>query len=315
MPRKPTKGTKRTPNADTYDPKDKVETDPSAEPGQGGDDDGEGADAGPTVFSETSADGYDSFDVTKHFPQNGFAFVVAPRRNGKTEHVLSWLRQFHKQKRFTHYFVVSQTLSGYEECIPMSYQFTTLDNLPTIVERMQKVALYNKGQDRQEDMVKCSICVILDDMVGDPKEVRQSGGILQKIAVNGRHVCREDPCESNEMCTILISQRVTLIPPAVRNNADVILASRLASYVERKTLIENYLSLTSDKEGLREARRVFDNITLSKEFRFIAISTHIPNRSSHRDYVHYCDANIKEKNVRLFGTDDDWKLEKPDIVF
>ncbi len=263
----------------------------------------------------TSAEEFDNFDPTKHLPENFFAFVVAPRRNGKTEHVLNWLRQFHKQKRFTHYFLVSQTLSGYEEYIPQTYQFTSLDQVPTVIKRMQKVASYNKGQDAKEDLVHCSVCLILDDMVGDPKEVRESGGILQKIAVNGRHVCREDPHEKNEFCTILISQRVTLIPPAIRNNADVILTSRLASYMERKTIIENYLSLTSDREGLREARRVFDAITLSKPFRFLAISTHIPNRQSHREYVHCCDANIKEKAVRLFGTEDDWKAEKLPIIF
>ncbi len=257
----------------------------------------------------------DKFDPIKQFPENGFAFVVAPRRNGKTEHILSWLRQFHKTKRFTHYFLISQTLSGYEEYIPMTYQFTTLGPVKDIIRKLQDVGKYNKGQQYQKDMVKCSVCLILDDMVGDPKEVRASGSILQKIAVNGRHVCREDPCKSNELATILISQRITLIPPAIRNNADVILASRLASFLERQTLIENYLSLTSDKEGIHEARALFDAVTLSKQFRFIAISTYIANRTSHKDYVHYCDANIKERAVKLFGDKDDWSMQKPDISF
>ncbi len=313
MPRRaPPQPTVPNPKADSYDPKEAIDATETQ------DDTATADDPDTTSQQLLEAPGepdFDQFDPIEHFPQNGFAFVVAPRRSGKTEHVLSWLRKFHKEKRFTHYFLISQTLSGYEESIPMTYQFTTLDHVPTIIKRMQEVANYNKGQDRQSDMVRCSVCLILDDMVGDPREVRESGGILQKIAVNGRHVCREDPCKKNEMATILISQRITLIPPAIRNNADVILASRLASYIERKTLIENYLSLTSDKEGLKESRRIFDQITLSKEYRFIAVSVHIANRKSHRDYVHLCDADIKEKNKRLFGSEDDWKMEKPDLTF
>jgi len=151
--------------------------------------------------------------------------------------------------------------------------------------------------------------------VGNPADLRKQGGIMQRIAVNGRHICREDALDSNEFCTILISQRITLIPPPIRNNADIIIASRLASYHERKLLIEQYLSLTSDREGLREARRVFDMITLSKEFRFICISAYIANRQSHKDYVHYQDADVNAPDIKLFGDDSDWQVKKQDIVF
>jgi len=257
---------------------------------------------------------FQSLDLDE-IPSNFFLFCVSPRRNGKTESILHMCRHFHKKKRFTHYFLISETLSGYEKFIPANYQFTDLTNVPEIVHRMQKVGKYNQGQDKKEDMVKCSILLILDDVVGNPADLRKQGGIMQRIAVNGRHITREDPLDSNEFCTILISQRITLIPPPIRNNADIILASRLASYHERKTLIENYLSLTSDKEGLREARRVFDMITLSQEFRFICISTYIANRQSHRDYVHYQDANVKAPDVRLHGTEEDWKVKKQDIIF
>lgn len=259
-------------------------------------------------------DAFQTLDLDE-IPSNFFLFCVSPRRNGKTEQILHMCRHFHKKKRFTHYFLISETLSGYEKFIPANYQFTDLTNVPEIIGRIQQVGKYNQGQDRKEDMVKCSILLILDDVVGNPADLRKQGGIMQRIAVNGRHITREDPLDSNEFCTILISQRITLIPPPIRNNADIILASRLASYHERKTLIENYLSLTSDKEGLREARRVFDMITLSKEFRFICISAYIANRQSHRDYVHYQDANVNAPDVRLHGSIEDWKVKKQDIIF
>ena len=255
-----------------------------------------------------------SIDQDK-YPPNFFCCCFAPRRNGKTEQILHMCRHFHTQKRFTHYFLVSETLSGYEEYIPANYQFTNLDNVSEVINRMQKVAKYNQGQDTQEDMVKCSVLLIMDDVVGNPTDLRKRGGIVQRIAVNGRHITREDPKKENEFCTILISQRITLIPPPIRNNADVILASRLASYTERKTLIENYLSLTSDRDGLREARRVFDSITLSQPFRFIAIATHVANRMSHTDYVYYSDADVSAPSVRLHGTEEDWKVKKQEIIF
>jgi len=273
-----------------------------------------GATSGRDVEA-VSASEFSAFSAKEHFPENFFACIFAPRRSGKTETVLQFLREFHKKKRFTHYFLVSETLSGYEQYIPQTASFTNLDHVPEIISRMQKVATYNSKQKLPSDMIDCSICLILDDVVGNPKDLQKRGGILQKVAVNGRHITRSDLNKNNEFCTILISQRVTLIPPAIRNNSDIILASRLASYQERKTLIENYLSMTSDREGLRRARGVFDAVTLSKPFRFIAICTHLVASKSHAEYVFIADANPKEKAVQLFGTKDDWLAEKADVVF
>ena len=302
--------------------KKKAKPVPPPPPGSDGDDDE--ADA-PVARAAPRAAGKDievvseaefsAFDASKHFPTSFFSCIFAPRRSGKTETVLQFLREFKKQKRFTHYFLVSETLSGYEDYIPQSYQFTNLDNVSEIIGRLQKVGKYNKAQKVQSDMIDCSICLILDDVVGNPKDLQKRGGILQKISVNGRHIVREDPNEKNEFCCFLISQRITLIPPPIRNNADIIFASRLASYIERKTLIENYLSMTSDREGLRRARGVFDAVTLSRPFRFIAICTHLVASQSHAEYVFKADANTKEKAIRLFGTEDDWKQEKEDVIF
>jgi len=289
-------------NTDHYDPQQAKDLTPAGTP------------AGTQEMNATLPSEFDGFDVLS-FPSNFFACIFAPRRNGKTTHVLNFCKHFHKHKRFTHYFILSQTLSGYEGFVPFNYQHPSLDHVPEIIARLQKVGKYNKGQERQEDMVRCSVLLVLDDMVGDARELRQQNGIMQKLACNGRHVCKEDPLKSNELCTIIISQRITLIPPPVRMNADIIFASRLASYLERKTLIESYLTLTSDREGMKESKRVFDQITLSKEFRFIAIALYIANRKSYKDYVFYVDSPADPPPFKLFGDESDWQLEKPDIVF
>lgn len=308
MPLKKTPGAVSNNNADSFDPELAVEADPEPEPAS--------AEPAAELPVGTLDAQHTPFDPDE-LPENFFTFIVAPRRSGKTEQMLHWLRHFHKRKRFTHYLLVSETLSGYEEYIPANYQFTNLDQVPEVIRRVQRVGKYNKDQHKQSEMVKCSVLLIMDDVIGSPAEVGLSkrGGTVQKIAVNGRHICREDPCKGNEFCTVLIAQRISLVPPVIRNNADVIMASRLASYMERRTLIENFLSLTSDREGLRLARGVFDNVTLSEEFRFIVIATHVANRMKYGDYVFYQDADVKKPSVKLFGTADDWKVKKPDLEF
>jgi hypothetical protein len=262
-----------------------------------------------------SIDDFQAFDAATHFPKNFFACCFAPRRSGKTQLLLHFLRQFHKTKRFTHYFLVSETLSGYEDYIPATNSFTDLSQVSEIVARMQAVGKYNQNQKKKETMVKCSICLILDDVIGDPSEIQKRGSIIAKLAVNGRHVCHEDPMETNQMAILLISQRVTLIPPVIRHNSDIIFVSRLASYADRKTLIEGYLSLTSDREGLALSRATFDTITLSKPFRFMAIATHMVSSRNHSEYVFIADADTKAKPVRLCGCKADWDVVKKNIVF
>jgi len=258
-------------------------------------------------------------DLTEEdVPSNPFIFISSPRRAGKSEITLHMLRQFHAKKRFTHYALVSQTLSGYEGVIPYTYQFENMNHISEIINKMQDVAEYNskvkeKGQP-PEHYINCSFLLILDDVIGDPKDIRKIGGYLQKIAVNGRHILREDPNKKNEFGTILISQKITAVPPVIRQNADIICSARLASRIERETYIENFLTLTSGRDGLKEARRVFDSITL-QEYTFICVLAYKSIRVNHQAYVRKLKADITQKTERLFGTERDWMKSKPRIKF
>ena len=251
-------------------------------------------------------------------PSNPFIFISSPRRAGKSEITLHMLRQFHAKKRFTHYALVSQTLSGYEGVIPYTYQFEDMEHVGEIISKCQDVAEYNskvkeKGQPK-EHYIHCSFLLILDDVIGDPSDIRRIGGYIQKISVNGRHIMREDPNDKNEFGMILISQKITAIPPVIRQNADIICSARLASRVERETYIENFLTLTSGRDGLKEARRVFDSITL-QEYTFICVLAYKSIRVNHQAYVRKLKADIKAKSERLFGTEKDWRKRKPRINF
>ena len=256
------------------------------------------------------------FDPAVDVPKNAFISLYGARRQGKTQQVIEMLRTFHKQRRHTHYVLVSQTLSGYSNLIPPNYQYRSLEHIPTIIERSIDVAEFNAAQEKVDDMVRCSVCLILDDVVGDASELRKSGGILQKLAVQGRHIHKDDKHPDNEFVTILISQRASgLIPPVIRNNSDIILWSATSNKRDRLTAVEESLSLRSDRQGMRDALDVFDTVNLSKPYRFLVVATHIASRRSHKDYVFYADSDPDGDQPRLFGTEDDWRSRKKRIHF
>jgi hypothetical protein len=74
----------------------------------------------------------------------------------------------------------------------------------------------------------------------------------------------------------------------VRQQIDILLAGKCASRVEREALVYEFLCLRSDRDGIKEAHRVYDGITYSAPYRFITISNYIQERMDHKDYVGRC---------------------------
>ena len=131
-------------------------------------------------------------------------------------------------------------------------------------------------------MVKCSVLLILDDVIGDGM-LKKNGNVVQRLAVNGRHVTRGDPL-GNEFCCIVVSQRSSAVPPIIRNNADIWFSSRLASRKEIDYLTLEALCLSSSREGISEARDVYDRIVHSAPYRFICVCAYKAERMTHKDY-------------------------------
>lgn len=259
---------------------------------------------------------FDTFDPHK-CPKDFFMLIGAPRRHGKTTVMLHLLREWHKVKRFTHVMLWSKTLSGYEEYIPGNYQFTSLDNMKMVLDRQMAVGKYNKHCEEKKKHIKSSILLILDDMASEQHELRSgdTAKLMLQLAVNGRHVCRRDPCECNECCVVVITQRLTLIPPAVRCNSDIVICSRLCNRTERERICMESLTLHSGRDGMKEAYGVLDTVTLSKPYRFLVVCMFMANRMKHSDYIFYLDADDKADPVKLFGSKDDWKRQLQDIEF
>ena len=248
-------------------------------------------------------------------PDSFFGMVVAPRRSGKSEKMMSLLERIKKtSKKFDHIFLFSQTNSGYENQIPQTYRFRDLQHLPYIVNKQAEVKIYNKKQDDPKKRVKSRILILLDDMIGESKgsDSLKNSSMIRKLSVNGRHL-GNDGVEGNGVSVFIITQAAKEIPKTIRMNTDIILSGRITSRVERQTIIEEFSTLKSDRLGMRRAYELFDNITLSNPFRFIVIQNHIANKKNESDFIFYYDGEYPVKQHKMFGDRYDWEAEEKNI--
>lgn len=249
-------------------------------------------------------------------PDSFFGMVVAPRRSGKSEKMMSLLERIKKtSKKFDHIFLFSQTNSGYEDQIPQTYRFRDLQHLPYIVNKQAEVKIYNKKQTDPKKRVKSRILILLDDMIGESKgsDSLKNSGMIRKLSVNGRHL-GNDGVDGNGVSVFIITQAAKEIPKTIRMNTDIILSGRITSRVERQTIIEEFSTLKSDRDGMKRAYNLFDNITLSNPYRFIVIQNHIANKKQESDFIFYYDGEYPVKQHKMFGDRYDWEAEEKNIT-
>jgi len=255
---------------------------------------------------------------TKEIHKNSFIIVVAPRRSGKSHAIQSILEDYTKKQKVDGVFLFTKTNAGFDG-IPRKYRFKDLAPLNELVETQIAVKRHNLLTKKKRDKVSSNIVVILDDMVAGGGmgrgAVMRKSKILNKLAVNGRHLSSYDG-ESN-MMVILISQIFTGIAPQIRRNADFVFATKIPSRVERKLIVEEFLCLRSCRNGLKESYAVFDKIVNGCDFNFIVIQANKSNKYSHADYVFSYKAPAKLENKRLCGSEEDWKPcnNRRDIYF
>lgn len=264
--------------------------------------------------------------TSNDFPKSSFLMtIVGSRRTGKST-ITESLLNHELKNRFDYVFLYSPTLSGFDS-IPNNYKFRDLETLPRLIEKQQDKVKNNilvsklinnnrngtigEGRSRLEKKYqKSKICCVIDDMAGS-KSLRHND-ILNKIATNGRHICSPDKSNNTEMCFIILTQSITLLDKTIRQNADLILSSRLTSKIDRKLLIEENMVLDSTRAGLQDSFKRYDDITLSKDYSFIAILNWISNKNNYDKYIRSYTSNAENfTDLKIFGNKDDWKTDLP----
>jgi len=252
-----------------------------------------------------------SFNVND-VPRNAFILCIASRRSGKSHLITHFLEEYTKTHKTDGVFLFSKTNAGFDG-IPKTYRFKDLAILNDLVETQVKVKRHNQNCKKTEK-IKSNIILILDDMIGKGglgAEMRRDP-ILNKLAVNGRHLSSDD--DSN-MMVILISQIFTGISPQIRLNTDFLFTTKLAARRERENIVNSFLSLNSGRKGLAESYEVFDTIVNADDFNFISIHTTKQNKKSYLDYVFNFKAPAKLLNKRLTGDKSDWVHNKKEVYW
>lgn len=245
--------------------------------------------------------------------KNAFVIVVASRRSGKTYLVQHILEEYTKKNKLDAVFLFTKTNAGFENSIPQTYRFRTLDRLQEIIDMQIKVKKFNRKAKKKE-RVKSNIAIVIDDFLGSGgmRGDMRTNGLLNKISVNGRHASFGD--DSN-MMIFMLSQQYTGISPQIRLNADYVMTTKLSSRKERENIATGHLSLNSGVKGLHQSYGIFDSIVNENDFQFIIIDCSAQNKKNFEDYVYKIVAPPKLKDNHLVGDDDDWRHNTLDIYF
>ena len=240
-------------------------------------------------------------------PQDAFISVIAPRRSGKSTLVESLIHEYRKKHKVDAVFLFSKTDAGFYQ-IPKQYRFRTLEPLNEIIDLQIKVKRFNQKQRKESDKISSKVIVILDDMIDGNGEMRKNK-LLTKLSSMGRHIGykkEHNDMKNNGIMVILISQIFTGLNPTMRRNCDYVFFTKIPSRIERKAIVEEYLTLKTGRFGLREAYNVYDAVN-KNDYQFLCICANKSNKYNYCDYVSTYIANTKLPKGKWSGTAEDWK--------
>lgn len=252
------------------------------------------------------------FDPHEHLPQDAFFIIFyGLRRCGKTtmlRYLLYSLEPFLVDHELFLFSSTAEVSPEEYNFVPPRAKFHNISELENDLRRIlgkQKLAIkdYHEGKGEKPS----PILMILDDVVSE-NIVRHSPS-LNTLAVAGRHM---------NISVVLLSQVVTgsgSVPPIIRTQCDVIfVVANPRSEVERKLLIEQYLSPTNAYNIKSKAQDVLEAAT-SEQFRALVILTTDSSARNFEDYLLLYGPVPPEipENFRL-GTDEQWDMSATPVV-
>ena len=250
---------------------------------------------------------FKSFNPVEHLPESFYINIVASRRSGKGITSEWILNQFQKSDRkFDNIFLISPTGDTNFLGIPPSYKFDSLDILEYIMKKQRDIKEHNGHivRDYERNHVKSRICILIDDLAFGG-QIHHSK-IMDELAFNGRHLSNPVGREGNCLSVIVLSQQLSKISPGQRRNNDFIIFNSMSSSLEAESVLcECFFVIDSSRRGKAFARKLYQNLTTSKDYRFLAVGNCIQNRKKFTDFIFTSDAVI-QKPFKLFGETKEW---------
>ena len=137
-----------------------------------------------------------------------------------------------------------------EECLYNTFDLQIVEN---IISRQRKALKQAKLQ-RLEELPQ--VLLVIDDFADDVKVAR--GDLLKTLFVRGRH---------SGISTLVMTQKVRLIQPAVRVNASFYIVFRLKNYQDLSSIIEEISALAP----IKTVRALYDHAT-AKPYSFLYVN-------------------------------------------
>jgi hypothetical protein len=239
-------------------------------------------------------------DPSNDLPENFFIIMYGLRRSGKTTMLryMLWEMQDRLQEFEIYLF------SGTAEVSPEDYEYIPKKSkFPNVKEmEMDLQRLISKQKKRKKEKDETCMLLIFDDVVSE-SVVRHSDS-LNFLAVGGRHI---------NISVVILSQVVTgsgSVPPIIRTQADgIFVVANPRSELERKLLVEQYLTPSKLNEGHKRAEIILDSAT-AVQFRALVIMTTDSSARRLEDFLWLYGPVPDEldEDFRL-GTEEQWENE------
>ena len=215
------------------------------------------------------------------FVNSYFSIVCAKRRGGKSTIIGDFIN-----KQFENGDIdVAILFTGTDADFPMidkKFRFgaNQIDKLDEIVERYEVMNEFNKIADPPNRFTVKTV-VILDDLAMAYKS-KEFSEKLCNLSVRGRHYSYKPL----SLSFIIITQKICCIPTVCRCNSDYIMFNNISSMTELDTVMnENFFLLSSDREGKKKARNLYNGLITSEPYLFIVVENHKANIRKYSDYI------------------------------
>lgn len=226
---------------------------------------------------ELEAEGFTMFEP-KDLPDHPSIGITAMRRSGKTVIVQQMIAEM--KDRFDEAFFFSTTadlLHDDYQFIPNEnkYNHVNLDKIQEIIKNQEKVIQYNQTVPKV-NRIKNRVLLLFDDCISDN---RSRSKIIDGLYTRGRHI----------HCTVMLLSQMYKntesggFKKTCRMNCDVLISFVQPNENDRKSFIEENLSVLDKKQGMEIFNKIVEN-----QYCAIVINLHkIANARNYQDYVQY----------------------------